>query len=197
MFNQFGSPSLTYSQRKQIVAGYDTLVRHIIAHESAEPYYVSFMFNRLPGRQSARIQQMWKEVTRFHDILKRNVVRKPNAPGWRALIPFLLGAPDLPVWKRAKVSVRKLQVNDGLHFNAVVLLPPRIPHGEVGRLKYERVSRLRVPLHEHVEKERCQYLTERLYRIHVTPIKEGAMVDYTLKTFKNGRTSYDDILLLN
>jgi hypothetical protein len=158
---------------------------------------VSFMFNRLPGRRSARIQQMWKEVTRFHDILKRNVVRKPNSPGWRDLIPFLLGAPDLPVWKHAKVQARGDQVNSGLHFNAVVLLPPRIAPGEAGRLKFERVSRLRVPLDEHVEQERRQYLTDRLYRIHVTPIKEGTMTDYTLKTFKNGRISGDDILLLN
>jgi hypothetical protein len=59
---------------------------------------------------------MKQEVTRFHCLLKRHVVRKPDAPGWPDLVPVLLGAPDYPVAKRQRVDVRLLQVNGGLHF---------------------------------------------------------------------------------
>src|SRR5258705_7092690 len=107
----------TYTQRTQAVLGYDQLIREIIEHEDAEPYYANFMFNHLPGRQSAQIEQMWREVTRFHGLLKRHVVRKFDAPRWRDLVPVLIGVPDLPVWKHKKVPVRSLQVNGGLHFN--------------------------------------------------------------------------------
>jgi hypothetical protein len=64
--------------------------------------------------------------TRFHYLLKRHVVSKPDARRWKDLVPVLIGVPDLPVRKNKKVLVRDFQVNDGLHFNAVVLMPPRV-----------------------------------------------------------------------
>src|SRR5215213_10584025 len=111
-----GMSNDSYIDKKKMVAGYETLIAEIMENENAESYYVSFMFNHLPGRQSAQIEQMWKEVTRFHGLLKRHVVRKPEAPGWRDLVPVLIGVPDYPVPKRKKVRVRSLQVNNGLHF---------------------------------------------------------------------------------
>jgi hypothetical protein len=54
---------------------------------TAEPYYVNFMFNHLRGRQSAKLEQMRKKVIRFHGLLKRHVVRKPDAPRWKDLVP--------------------------------------------------------------------------------------------------------------
>src|SRR5215212_4756442 len=163
-------------------------------HENAEPYYVSFMFNHLPGRQSAKIEQMWKEVTRFHGLLKRHVVRKPEAPGWKELLPVLIGLPDYQVPKRKKVRVRRLQVNNGLHFNAVVLLPPRF---EYPQITYVRQSRLKVSLDFHVAQKQREYLTDKLYRIDVRPINHDTMADYTFKTLLKGRATSDDILILN
>jgi hypothetical protein len=163
-------------------------------HENAEPYYVSFMFNHLPGRQSAKIEQMWKEVTRFHGLLKRHVVRKPEAPGWKELLPVLIGLPDYQVPKRKKVRVRRLQVNNGLHFNAVVLLPPRF---EYPQITYVRQSRLKVSLDVHVAEKHREYLTDKLYRIDVRPITHGTMANYTFKTLLKGRVTPDDILILN
>jgi hypothetical protein len=37
----------------------------------------------------------------------------------------LIDVPNLPVCKHKKVGVRDLQVNNGLHINAVVLMSPR------------------------------------------------------------------------
>jgi hypothetical protein len=52
-------------------------------------------------------------------------------------------------------------------------------------------------LDAHVEERAGQYLTKRLYRIHVTPMeKDTTMAAYTFKAFKNGRIKPDDILVL-
>jgi hypothetical protein len=184
-----------YSIRKQLVSSYETLIQEIIENEDAEAYYVNFMFSSLPGREVTKIDIMKKEVIRFHDLLRRHVVRKPNAPGWRDLVPVLIGAPDYPVPKKIKVDARLFQVNDGLHFNAVVLLPPRFePPTIVG----VRQSRLRESLVVHVKEKEVEYLTDKLYRIHVTPLVKGtSMAEYTLKAFLKGRINSDDILILN
>jgi hypothetical protein len=183
-----------YSLRKQLVSGYETLIEEIIENEDAEAYYVNFLFHSLPGREVTKMDIMKKEVTRFHDLLKRHVVRKPDAPGWRELVPVLIGAPDYPVPKEIKVDARLFQVNDGLHFNAVVLLPPKFePPTIVG----VRQSRLRESLVVHVKEKEVEYLTDKLHRIHVTPLVKGtSMAEYTLKAFLKGRINSDDILIL-
>jgi hypothetical protein len=93
------------------------------------------------------------------------------------------------------VDVRLFQVNGGLHFNAVVLLPPRF---QPPRIPGERQSRLKDSLVAHVHENSAEYLTDKLYRIHVEPMVKGTtMADYTFKAFKNGRISSDDVLILN
>jgi hypothetical protein len=187
--------NLTYATRKKMVAGYETLIEEIIERENAEHYYVNFLFNGLPGRESTKIDIMRQEVTRFHCLLKRHVVRKWDKPGWRELVPVLIGAPDYPVVKRTKVDARLHRVNGGLHYNAVVLLPHRF---QPPRIPGERQSRIQESLVVHVHQKKAEYLTDRLYRIHVTPVMNGTtMADYTLKAFKNARISPDDILILN
>jgi hypothetical protein len=110
-------------------------------------------------------------------------------------VPVLIGALDYPVVKGQKVDVRLLQVNGGLHFNAVVLLPPRFHPPSIAG---ERQSRLDVSSAVHVEQKKAEYLTNKPHRIHVTPtVKCTTMTDYTFKDFKNGRISSDDVLFLN
>src|SRR5579863_171162 len=94
----------SYSLRKQIVSNYETLIQEIIEGEDAEAYYVNFMFHSLPGKESTKIEIMTSEVIRFHGLLKRHVVRKPTARGWRELVPVLIGAPDFPVPKATKTD---------------------------------------------------------------------------------------------
>jgi hypothetical protein len=184
---------LNYQQRKEFIAAYDMLVGEIMEHDDAELYYVSFMFHQLRGSRSSQIIQMIVDVTRFHDILKKHVVRKPDAPNWSELVPVLIGVPDLPVWKHKKVPVRNLQVNDGLHYNAIVLMPPRL---EGSRVTGIRESRLRLPLDIHVQQKQHLYTTEKMYRIHVTMMSRDTVVNYMFKNILNGRISLDDILIL-
>jgi hypothetical protein len=185
----------SYTLRKQLVSGYETLIQEIIEKWDAEAYFVNFMFHDLPGKESTKISIMTKEVTRFHGLLKKRVVRKFDKPRWRDLVPVLVGAPDFPVPKTLKSDVRLLRVNDGLHFNAVVLLPPRF---EPPMIIGERQSRLEESLVLHVNRYEHEYLTDKLYRIYVVPLVKGTtMADYTLKAFLNGRISSNDILILN
>jgi hypothetical protein len=58
-----------YISRKDIVASYHTLIEEIIEKHDAESYYVNFLFNSLPGKESTKIDIMEREVTRFHGLL--------------------------------------------------------------------------------------------------------------------------------
>lgn len=189
---------MTYHDRKKLIAGYDTLIREIIENESAEAYFVNFMFNHLSGGRESKIEQMWTEVTRFHRLLTRHVVRKPESKNWSHLRPVLIGVPDMPVRKLQKTSIRNFQVNDGLHLNATVLLPPRCRfEGRSQHPWFPKQSRLSVSLRKLIIENQHQFLTENLDRIHVTTIKKGTMADYAFKTLKNGYADEDDILVLN
>jgi hypothetical protein len=189
---------MAYNERKKLIAGYDTLIREIIENETAEAYFVNFMFNHLPGGKESRKEQMWIEVTRFHRLLTRHVVRKPESKNWSHLRPVLIGVPDMPVRKLQKTSIRNFQVNDGLHFNATVLLPPRCRfEGRSQHPWFRKQSRLSVSLRKLVKENQRLFLTEKLDRIHITAIKEGTMADYAFKTLKSGYADEDDILVLN
>jgi hypothetical protein len=49
----------------------------------------------------------------------------------------------------------------------------------------------------HVKRKENEYLTDKLYRIHVTPLVKGTtMADYTLKAFVKGWINSNDILIL-
>jgi hypothetical protein len=140
---------------------------------------------------------MKRDVIRAHDLLMRNIVRKPNSENWKASRPIFIGCPDLPVLKRIKQPIRNHLVNDGLHFHAVCLTPAL--YGSKPPLLHWHLpwSRLKVPLVDHFIERQGMYQTEHLYRVHVMPITYGTMTDYTLKAFRNGRAATDDILVLN
>jgi hypothetical protein len=194
--NDLYSINQPYLERKHVISAYDEFIMERIKNSVGEFYYISFMFNHLPGRQAAKIEQMTKEVTRFHDILTHHIVRKRESVGWSELSPVMIGLPDFPVWKHAKVSIRTLQVNDGLHFNAIAILPSRFSRSRCRKYPQRKQSRLTVSLSAHVSSKPQLYLTDKLHRIHVERITEGTMVDYAFKTFKKGYVSADDILIL-
>jgi hypothetical protein len=187
---------LTREQREQYIAGYSAMIEE--NRFGREPHYINFMFHSIPGSTEARLEAMKRDIIRVHDLLMRSTVRKPNSPNWQASRPIFIGCPDLPVIKRKKQHVRNFMVNDGLHFNAISLTPPT-RSGTVQPLThlFLPTSRLKVSLEEHFRRQQQMYQTEHLYRIHVTPIVDGTMADYTLKTFKNGYVTPDEVLVLN
>lgn len=187
---------MTYMNKKErslLIDDYDTLLQEITEERDADAYYVNFMFNALPGKETMRFAIMNSEVTRVHGLLTRYAVRKRKSPKWSDLVPVLIGAPDYPVVKRKKVDAKLYQVNDGLHFNAVVLIPSRDVLGTPGKH-----SRLKESLDVHFALKEREYCKNRLARIHVTPVDpDTTMTDYMLKAFRRGRITSDDILVLN
>ena len=184
------SHDLTRDKRLEIVKGYDQLVKWY-RRKGLVIYFINFMFNQLPGSQNTQKEIMKRNVERVHDILARNVARKPKSKLWKHLRPIFIGCPDYPVGKKKKASSEAVSVNEGLHFNVIACVPKKRPKelGESGL----RLSRLRVGLKRHFRERASWYLNGELSRIHVTRVTKGTMASYALKAFINGRISADDV----
>jgi hypothetical protein len=147
-----GQSDISSEKREIIVSAFSKLIREEI-EVGRMPYYLSFMFNHIPRGPLSKLDVMTSEVTRVHHILTRHTVRKPHADCWRRLRPVFIGCHDLPVWKHTKASIRDFVVNDGLHFNAVALMPPPARTDMPMKMQFlmlGRQSRLNVPLDEHL-----------------------------------------------
>jgi hypothetical protein len=186
----------SYNHRLRIIEAYDEMLRERL--ETSQGYFVNFMFNQLPGGREAILQQMRKQIERFHGLLTRHIVRKPESTNWRHLRPVLIVAPDLPVPKREKTSGKQLGANSGLHSNGILLVPPRRRSAKkVEVVSKRKQSRLRVSVKKHLREEERFFVNESLARIHVTKIASGTMADYMFKTIKKGLADWDDVLILN
>jgi hypothetical protein len=186
----------TFTFRTRLVESYSEFITELKSW-NWDAYYFSFMFNNISAGEHQRKERMFGDVKRAHDILSRHIVRKPNSEAWQHLLPVFIVCPDYPVPKKERTSIRAFNANDGLHMNAVGLVPPPLPSFFPPGIKqhpfFGKQSRLREPLDVHFQQLKREYRTDKLYRIDVTPISQGTMADYALKSFKNGRVVYDDI----
>jgi len=82
----------SYSHRLRIIQAYDEMMQEKL--KTSEGYFVNFMFNQLPGGRDAKLQQMRRQIERFHGLLTRHIVRKPESKNWKHLRPVLIVAPD-------------------------------------------------------------------------------------------------------
>jgi hypothetical protein len=146
---------------------------------------VTFLFSQLPGPRTAVINRMRDEVQRVYSTFLTRVHRKPRTASTDEL-PFLVGAVDLPVYKRDKTSGPTVLCNGGLHVHALMLTLP--------------TSRLKESLANHFREKRELYAGSggSIQRIDVRPVVEDhrRVVDYVLKTILNGRLSYDEAVLV-
>jgi hypothetical protein len=146
---------------------------------------VTFLFSQLPGPRPAVINRMKDEVQRVYSTLLTRVHRKPRTASTEEL-PVLIGAMDLPVYKRDKASGPMILCNGGLHVHALLLMPP--------------TSRLKGSLADHFREKQGLYVGSGrpALRIDVRPVvsDHGRVVDYVLKTVLNGRVSYDEAVLV-
>jgi hypothetical protein len=185
-----------YKDRLRIIEGYDEMLKSRLA--TSKGYFVNFMFNQLPGNRKAKLQQMQREIEKFHGLLTRHIVRKPNSKGWRHLRPVLILAPDLPVPKRDKTSGKRTGANGGLHINGVLLVPPRRRQVKTPKAKAKRKqSRLRISVKKYLREREQIFVNRSLARIDTTRIEHGTMADYMFKTVKKGLATWDDVLILN
>jgi hypothetical protein len=170
--------------RPDWLTGYSQLVTNRI-REGWAPYLVTVLFKQIPRRRAAVMQRMTEEVQRLYSTLVTRVHRKPRQASADEL-PLLVGAFDLPVYKRDKSSSPLVSCNSGLHFHAVVLLPPK--------------SRLGVSLAKHIGDNADLYCGSKgsIQRIDVRPMVDryDRVVDYVFKTILSRRLSYDDGVLV-
>jgi hypothetical protein len=167
-----------------LVDGYTRLVTDRI-NEGWSCHLVTILFSQLPGPRNAVIDRMRDEVQRVYSTLLTRVHRKPRTLSTDKL-PVLVGAADLPVYKRDRSSAPTVFCNGGLHFHALVLVP--------------HASRLKESLADHFDRNSDLHAGSgrSIRRIDVRPVAEdhGRVVDYVLKTVLNGRLSYDDAMLV-
>jgi len=128
---------------------------------------------------------MMDELHRVYSTLLTRVHRKPRtAPA--DTLPILIGAADLPVYKRDRKSSPLVLCNDGLHFHALLLVPP--------------TTRLGQPVEEHLHANGEMYAGEqRLVRsldVRSVTHSHERVVDYVFKTILRGRVSYDEGVLI-
>jgi hypothetical protein len=176
---------IPYYERKQLIISYEEMIQQRI-DEGWQPYFISFMFDRIPGKPVTKKRIMEAEIERVYSKLINYAVRKTHSPSWKQYNPVFVGCPDLPVAKWEKELVRNVVVNDGWHYNGCLLLPP--------------AEKCRLPGHldDHFRHHQRRYYRDEypLDRLHVTKIQEGTMAGYILKHFMRGNVSADDILIL-
>ncbi len=148
-------------------------------------HLLTFMFSQLPGPRGAVIQSMKDELHRVYSTLVTRTHRKPRTASADEL-PVLIGAADLPVYKRDRDTSPLVLCNGGLHFHALLLVPPD--------------TRLDAPVEDHFRANAEMYLGKRrsIATLDVRPVTEGhaRVVDYLFKTVLRGRVSYDEGVLV-
>jgi hypothetical protein len=88
------------------------------------------------------------------------------------------------VYKHEKKPIEDVSINNGLHFGGIALTPP--------------MSRFRSTLDAHFVQDQYKYVNEKLARIYVEPITSDPdyVTDYAAKSYKRGRVSEEDIVIL-
>jgi hypothetical protein len=169
---------------RQLVAGFTQMVTDRV-NDGWSCHLMTFPFAQLPGARGAVIQAMKDEIQRVYSTFVTRTNRKPRTASPDEL-PFLIGAADLQVYKRNPTSSPLIVCNGGLHFHALLLVPPD--------------TRLELPVDEHFRDRQDMYLGRRrlITKLDVRPVTETheRAVDYLFKTILRGRVSYDDGILL-
>lgn len=185
----------TFTYRNKLISSFSDFIGDLQS-QGMESYFVNFMYHHIAGNEEKRKERMWADVQRVHHLLTRQIVSNRESEAWRHMWPVFILCPDFPVPKKKKASIKAYNANEGLHIGGVMLTPPTCPsyvpkgirqHPSVGKF-----SKLYKPLDQHFA-EKPQYLTDKLYRIDVTPVRYGTMADYSLKALKSGRVQHDDI----
>jgi hypothetical protein len=148
-------------------------------------HLMTLPFAQLPGPRGAVIQAMKDELQRVYSTFVTRTNRKPRSASPDEL-PVLIGAADLQVYKRDPSSSPLVICNGGLHFHALLLVPPE--------------TRLELPVEEHFRDYQDMYIGKRglMTKLDVRPVTETheRVVDYVFKTILRSRVSYDEGILL-
>jgi hypothetical protein len=182
MDNDVKNPKL---ERLLIIHEYQKWVQELVK-KRWKPYQTVFMFHQLPGKTVwSATRQMKSEIERVYARLVTRFARNPRSKKLVQHLPIMILFPDLPVYKRQRdKSIEDVSVNNGLHYGGIALTPP--------------YSRFKSTLDAYFDEYQDTYVNKKLERIHVTPItwNPANVTDYVAKSFKRGRVSDEDIIIL-
>ena len=169
------------SYRKTLVSGFQESARQRV-NEGYDPYLIDFMFRQLPGGQKSIREQMRQEIERAYAKLAMQFDDHPGSEGREHRLPLMLLFPGLPVFKHKKKSIRDVSINEGPHYDGIVLTPPK--------------SKFRERLEDYFTEKQHIYRTDKLERIDVSRARYDDVehiTDYAAKTFKRGHSDYDAV----
>jgi hypothetical protein len=169
---------------RQLVNGYTQVVIDRVS-DGWSCHLMTAMFSQLSSKRNEVIDRMMGELNRVYSTLVTRVHRKPRTASPDEL-PILIAAADPPVNKRNRDSSPLVLCNDGLHFHALLLVPP--------------ATRLGLLVEEHFRANEAMYLGQQglIERLDVRRVTDSyeRVVDYVFKTILRGRISYDEGILL-
>ena len=168
---------------KDLIAGIPSIVRARM-QEGWTPHRLSFMFKQLPVDGRLATEWMTADITAFHRNLTNRSLRRANRPAVSHMRPILFAAPDVggsvSGQRGRKVAGGDTYINDGLHYDAILLMPAK--------------TRVALPL---LESSLDRYRPKRSWiaRVYCAPLddRDGA-ASYALKWAK-WHTSYEDSLV--
>ena len=118
MITRHITPNMTSSMIKEIIAtGYYHMVKERL-EEGWQGYLITFMFKGIRGARQGVIRQMQREVERVYATVLTRVLR-PSPNKSIAAYPLWIVCPDFPVPKHAKMDLKEVTVNDGLHYRGL------------------------------------------------------------------------------
>jgi hypothetical protein len=183
IIHRFGDPDLSSKQLKKNIDACNQMVQSRM-NDGWDAYFVTFMFRPLSGSHSSIVIRMNHAIEQYYATFLTRVVRRPLS---KCEKPILIAMADFPVRKRKnKSSISDVKINDGLHFHAILLIPPK--------------SRLKTSVKEHFRENEAMYLKNRqlIDRIDIESIvtkSPDRVTDYMFKSLKRG-LSYDRHILI-
>jgi hypothetical protein len=177
---------VAFLERVKLITAFNSMIIDRV-QAGWQPYFMTYLFRHISGGTPKRTRIMTGEVCRVYSQLITRIIRDPNAPRYQQLLPYLMASPDLPVPKSGiKASVRELNINGGLHFHGVLVLPPE-DRCRLGR---------HLLAHFHEKKELYCPPDHPLLGIDARSSNTPMLADYALKQIKRGNVDYDDLLIL-
>lgn len=170
---------LSYTQRRMLLTGYGEWMQRWITDEGHTGYLVTFMFNHIPGKPDTVTRIMKKDVEEcFYRHLVTRVVRDARKAETDEL-PKLIGLRDRPVRKHAKMRMRDVTINNGLHVHGILAVPSTARFNWWGNVNLEKIYKYSSIRHIDIEKikRRANYTTEyALKQIHYDPPSKDEMI---------------------
>jgi hypothetical protein len=169
---------------RRLIAGYVRLVQQRVINDGWNPYFLTFMFRHLPGKENVQLVAMEQAVVRFYSTLLTRIVRSPHSAFQQSQRPILIAAPDYPVFKHDKEKISDIAINDGLHIHAMLAVPWQ--------------SRMKEDIISHLQRYTRLYVKDPIIRINISEIEDNIarVGDYVFKSVKRERCSWDDVVVL-